>query len=111
MTYASIDDVINAWASRRGLKLNTDFGGEPRRFCYVSAGNDECFQISIEPPDGGWLRSTSGTSKLVTTLSFTGPGRPRDQCSTPHWRRPWSKSPSGPRELEAALLAGVRNPP
>lgn len=51
-TYEAIDDVIATWASRHGLKLNAQFDGQPRRFCYVSAGEDECFQVSIEPPEG-----------------------------------------------------------
>jgi hypothetical protein len=33
--------------------LSTVFDGQPRRFCYVSAGKDECFQVSIEPPEDG----------------------------------------------------------
>ena len=32
------------------LKLVTEFGGEERRFCYVTGGPQECFQVSIEPP-------------------------------------------------------------
>jgi hypothetical protein len=38
---------------RHDLKLNMEFGGRPRRCCYVSGGKGECYQISIEPPAGG----------------------------------------------------------
>lgn len=53
MSYEAVDDVISAWAASRGLALNTKFGGQPRRFCYLSGGQAECFQISIEPPAKG----------------------------------------------------------
>lgn len=51
MSYEEVDDVIVAWAKQHGLTLSTEFGDRPCRFCYVSGGRDECFQISIEPPD------------------------------------------------------------
>jgi hypothetical protein len=53
MNYEAIDPIIAAWALRHGLTLSMEFGGQPRRFCYVSAGQDECFQVSIEPPEDG----------------------------------------------------------
>jgi hypothetical protein len=53
MSYEAVDNVISAWAVRHGLTLNTEFGSQPRRFCYVSAGKAECFQVSIEPPKNG----------------------------------------------------------
>jgi len=33
--------------------LSYAFGGREARFCYVSAGQDESYQISVEPPEGG----------------------------------------------------------
>jgi hypothetical protein len=53
MSYDAVDATIGAWAKRHGLAINTEFGGVARRFCYVSAGENECFQISIEPPEDG----------------------------------------------------------
>lgn len=55
MSYEAVDDVISTWATRRGLTLSTEFGGRPRRFCYVSGGGAECFQVSIEPPEDGLI--------------------------------------------------------
>ncbi|HEY2047908.1 MAG TPA: hypothetical protein VGH03_01090 [Caulobacteraceae bacterium] len=53
MTYSIVDAEIYAWAERHGLKVCTEFAGAPRRFCYVSGGEHECFQVSIEPPEDG----------------------------------------------------------
>ena len=53
MAYSTIDAVIRQWAARHSLVLNTEFGGRERRFCYVSGGQQECFQVSIEPPEAG----------------------------------------------------------
>lgn len=55
MSYEAVDDVIGSWVKRHGLTLIAEFGGEPRRFCYVSGGEHECFQVSIEPPEGGTI--------------------------------------------------------
>jgi hypothetical protein len=55
MSYAAVDAEIDAWAKRHGLRLCTEFGGVPRRFCYVSSGAHESFQVSIEPPEGGTI--------------------------------------------------------
>jgi hypothetical protein len=55
MSYEAVDDVISAWAGSHGVTLSKEFGGQPRRFCYISAGKDECFQASIEPPDDGFI--------------------------------------------------------
>jgi hypothetical protein len=52
MSYAAVDAVISEWAAVHRLTLSTEFGGKPRRFCYVSGGEHECFQVSIEPPEG-----------------------------------------------------------
>jgi len=52
MVYAAVDPAINAWAEQHGLKLSTEFGGQERRFCYLTGGPQECFQVSIEPPQG-----------------------------------------------------------
>lgn len=51
MAYATIDSLIREWAERHSLVLNTEFGGREHRFCYVSDGPQECFQVSIEPPE------------------------------------------------------------
>jgi hypothetical protein len=53
MGYEAVDDGISAWAARHSLTLSTEFGGQPRRFCYVSGGKAESFQVSIEPPEDG----------------------------------------------------------
>jgi len=52
MTYESIDPIIDGWSREHSLRIVPEFGGVPRRFCYVSGGIDESFQISIEPPAG-----------------------------------------------------------
>jgi hypothetical protein len=53
VAYSEIDAVIREWSERHRLALNTEFGGQERRFCYVSGGPKECFQVSIEPPESG----------------------------------------------------------
>lgn len=53
LSYDTIDGPIAAWADRHGLIFCTEVGGATRRFCYVSGDEHECFQISVEPPDGG----------------------------------------------------------
>lgn len=53
MSYQTVDATIAAWIDRHAFMLCTEFGGVPRRFCYVTRGEYECFQISIEPPDDG----------------------------------------------------------
>ena len=53
MSYDTVDDAITTWAHTHRLILCTKFGGIPRRFCYVSGDEHECFQVSIEPPDAG----------------------------------------------------------
>ncbi len=50
--YAAVDGIIAQWMSENDLFLNTQFGGVERRFCYVTGSPQECFQISIEPPEG-----------------------------------------------------------
>jgi len=50
MVYAVLHPVIKAWVDKHELKLVTEFGGEERRFCYVTGVPQECFQVSIEPP-------------------------------------------------------------
>ena len=52
MVYEALDPVINAWVQKHELKLATEFVGEERRYCYVTGGPQECFQVSIEPPQG-----------------------------------------------------------
>lgn len=70
MNYDPVDAAIAAWANRHGLTLCTEFGGVPRRFVYVSGGEHECFQVSIEPPDDGaitvnaWDVETEDDAKL-----------------------------------------------
>ncbi|WP_454761202.1 hypothetical protein [Caulobacter segnis] len=53
VAYSEIDAVIREWSERHSRALNTEFGGQERRFCYVSGGPEECFQVSIEPPESG----------------------------------------------------------
>jgi len=53
--YASIDHVIFAWLSTRSFKLFGEWAGRPARFFYVSSAKGECFQISIQPPEGDTL--------------------------------------------------------
>src|SRR4051812_22475759 len=50
--YAAVDPAIRSWADQHELRLSMEFGGQERRFCYVTGGPQECFQISIEPPEG-----------------------------------------------------------
>ena len=70
MAYSAIDPTIIAWAEAHGLKLCNEFGGVPRRFCYVSGGPHECFQVSIERPEGtevlvnAWSIETTDDSEL-----------------------------------------------
>lgn len=55
MAYASVDPVIDAWSEAHALNLNTNFGGHERRFVYTWNSPVECFQISIEPPEGAQI--------------------------------------------------------
>lgn len=77
MAYTLIDPVITAWADRHALKLFSEFGGEQRRFSYVSGGPQECFQISIEPPEEGevsvsaWSMETIDDAELQESWRVT----------------------------------------
>lgn len=53
MVYSAVDPTIKAWAELHGLTICTKFAGQDRRFCYLTGGAQECFQVSIEPPDEG----------------------------------------------------------
>ncbi len=53
MRYAPVDPVIATWCNEHGLTLFTEFDGEERRFCYITGGAQECFQISVECPLDG----------------------------------------------------------
>lgn len=98
-SYEAVDDGINAWAARHGLTLSTEFDGQPRRFCYVSAGEAECFQVSIEEPADGtitvnaWDVETSDDAELhrawqvpVAELSATL-DEAMEQITQWSWRR------------------------
>jgi hypothetical protein len=52
LSYSAIDPTLIEWANAHGLRLINEFGSVPSRFCYVSGGQKECFQVSIEPPEG-----------------------------------------------------------
>ncbi len=52
MTYSEIDPILIEWTNNHDFNLSKSFGGLPRRFFYVSSGENESFQVSIEPPDG-----------------------------------------------------------
>jgi hypothetical protein len=53
MIYAEVDPAITAWARQHGLKLRTEWADAEARFCYVSGGQHECFQVSVEHPHAG----------------------------------------------------------
>jgi len=48
MSYDAVDATIVAWADSHGLTLCTEFGGVPRRFCYVTGGEHECFGLRLQ---------------------------------------------------------------
>jgi hypothetical protein len=50
MVYAEVDPVITAWVRQHDLKLQTEWANAEARFCYVSGGQQECFQVSVEHP-------------------------------------------------------------
>lgn len=52
MSYAAVDHVIQLWRRARGLTLFNEFADQERRFCYSSSPEGECFQISVERPEG-----------------------------------------------------------
>jgi hypothetical protein len=89
MSYEAVDDVIGAWAKRHGLRLSTEFGGQPRRFCYVSGGKHECFQVSVDPPEGEHITVNAHDVETVDDAEF-------------HWQRRVVASDLAPA-LEAAL--------
>jgi len=67
MNYSAVDPTIEAWRTARGLSMSTEFGGQPRRFCYTSSARGECFQISIEPPE---VNEMSGPEITVNLWSI-----------------------------------------
>lgn len=83
--YEIVDDLINDWAKRHALKLNTSFSGREARYAYCSSIAGECFQISIDPPSVG----------AVSVCSWCVEGR-REDDPPRYWR-------SAPAELGSAL--------
>jgi hypothetical protein len=55
MTYETVDPIFTKWASEHDLGMLTQFGGREQRFCYVTGGPQECFQIAVEPPGEGTI--------------------------------------------------------
>jgi hypothetical protein len=53
--YAKVDPAIVAWIERHGFTLCAWFGGEAR-FCYVTGGPQECFQIAVRQPVNGQVQ-------------------------------------------------------
>jgi len=74
VSYEALDDVIGAWVKRHGLTLSTEFGGQPRRFSYVAGGAHECFQVSVEPPEDGYITVNARDVETVDNAEF-------------HWQR------------------------
>src|ERR1700690_2262292 len=57
MSYTSVDPQIQDWARRHSLYLFTSFEGRETRFAYVSSLMGECFQIWIQAPANGRVRT------------------------------------------------------
>lgn len=51
--YSDIDDIIEGWARRHSLAWMKEFGGDERRFLYISNVTGESYQISLDLVMGG----------------------------------------------------------
>lgn len=101
MAYATIDAMIREWAERHSLVLNTEFGGRERRFCYVSGGPQECFQVSIEPPEAArvlvnaWSIETIDDAELHKSWTVDAPDLVQALDAALKQVRAWDARPKG----------------
>lgn len=65
MSYAAFDEIINSWANENKLVVSVESSGDERRFCYVTGGIQECFQISIGPCSGEYVAVTAWDIETV----------------------------------------------
>ena len=81
MIYAEVDPAITAWVRQHGLKLWTEWADAEARFCYVSGGQQECFQVSVKHPhagaDGGQNPHINGDKPKAGTEFAVAPPGPR----------------------------------
>ena len=102
MGYTTIDAVIREWAERHSLVLNTEFGDQERRFCYVTGGPQECFQVSIEPPEAASVlvnaRSIETIDDIELHKSWTVDAHdlPKALDAALNQVRAWDARPKGP---------------
>jgi hypothetical protein len=63
--YASVDPMIEKWVGENFLVLFRAFADREARFVYVSSNDGECFQISIEPPEGNLVTVNAWTVETL----------------------------------------------
>jgi hypothetical protein len=101
VAYATIDAVIQEWSERHSLVLSTEFGGRERRFCYVSGGPQECFQVSIEPPEAAkvlvnaWSIETIDDAELHASWTVDAHDLPQALDAALRQVRTWDARPKG----------------
>jgi len=89
MPYSQVDATIHNWAEAHKLTLNTEFNG-PARFCYVTGGWCECFQIAVTVPNNGVMKIIASSVETDDDAELTAE---------------WTVSPD---ELKPALQAALR---
>lgn len=52
MALSRMDEEILAWGNERGLGFLSRYEGGAARFTYVTNKNDDCYQISVQDPNG-----------------------------------------------------------
>lgn len=97
MTYEEVDRHITAWADKHSLKLLTSWHERPARFAYVSSKAGECFQISIDAPQDGYIRV------MVTCIEGRAEDHPPDD-----WRYPKEDIAEALEEVYQTVMAWMR---
>ena len=79
-SFADIDGVIAKWVRAVDATLNTEWADAPARFFHIPGDPPfECFQISVQVPEGG---QTSVTARAIHTNDDT------DEQMDKTWRGP-----------------------
>ena len=60
VSYAAVDNIIDAWVKVAGSTLVTQWAGRPARYFHVPGDPPfECFQVSVFPPENGRIAVTT----------------------------------------------------
>jgi len=56
MAYEKIDSILQSWAASLNLCIFNQFGGQERRFLYITNSKNDCYQIDIEDEENSKFR-------------------------------------------------------